>query len=357
MASGQRVIIGNALDVLKTLPEESIDCVVTSPPYFNLRSYGTDPVTWDDGQVCELGREEHYDDYIRHLCDIFDEVKRVLKPTGTLFVNLGDSYGGSGGNNTSTKDEASKWKAMKRHDPKRGKVINDYDKAKGQFRHKSLILIPQRFVVEMYERGWYVRNDIIWHKPSVVPNPVKDRFTVDHEYVFFFTKSDQYDFEQQREPLAGGTGGATRAKEYMNMNLDGKVIVKHNDVRKAPMHQWKTGGTRDLVMNNNNPERFAPSAGRNMRTVWTINPSGSDASSNDFEHIAKFPLELVRRMVSSGCPPGGTVLDPFCGSGTTLEYCRLNDIDAIGIEINPAYGKVAKERCMANVSQLEKWFP
>ena len=342
MTSEQRVIIGNAMDILKTLPDGSVDCVMTSPPYYGLRSYGEDTaVTWQT-QECEhewtnlgeipitavsdkntltstcegwkekvagmcskgslcgkcgawhgcLGMEPDADTYISHLCDIFDEVKRVLKPTGTCFVNIGDSYGGTG--NTGETDV----------DPKNPQGSSTAQKAKKNHRSKSLILVPQRFAIEMSERGWYVRNTIIWHRPAAMPASVKDRFTVDYEYVFFFTKNRDYYFNQILEPVKDKSG--------------------------------KSSGTRT------NPE------GRNKRCVWSINQSQSF-----LEHPAMYPIELVETPIKCGCPPNGTVLDPFCGSGTTLEYCRRNDINAIGIEINPEYGKMAKERCLSHYPQLE----
>ena len=175
-----KILKGHALDVLKTLPECSINTCVTSPPYWNLRDYKTNPVLWNDGWTGELGAEPDFNLYINHLCDICDEVKRVLKDDGTCFVNMGDTYGGSSLNCSyavKTKGKTSFLKDVD-HLQKVGHARGKYD--------KSLLLIPFRFAIEMQNRGWTVRNVIIWHKPNAVPASVKDRFTCDFEYVFFY---------------------------------------------------------------------------------------------------------------------------------------------------------------------------
>lgn len=172
-----KIIQGDALAVLKTLPSESVNCVVTSPPYWALRDYGV------EGQ---LGLENTSEEYIYKLCDIFDEVKRVLRKDGTCWVNIGDTYWGGGNNRGSSPDNLSDKQYSNRG--ARGQVQNEWDNS---YQAKSLCLIPFRFAIEMVNRGWILRNTIIWHKPNCMPSSVKDRFTVDFEYVFFFTKSNK----------------------------------------------------------------------------------------------------------------------------------------------------------------------
>ena len=169
-----QIIEGNSLTVLKTLPDESVNCCVTSPPYWSLRDYGV------EGQ---LGLEKTFEEYITKLCNIFDQVKRVLRKDGTCWVNLGDTYNASGGCGW-TGLESKNWEQKaKPHNIK-------------TYPAKSLCLIPQRFAIEMVNRGWICRNTIIWHKPNCMPSSAKDRFTVDFEYLYFFVKSKKYWFEQ-----------------------------------------------------------------------------------------------------------------------------------------------------------------
>lgn len=276
--SNQQVIIGNSLDVLRSMESESIDVCVTSPPYWALRDYGSDPVDWGDWKG-QLGLEPSPTDYINHLMMIFDEVKRVLKPSGACWVNIGDTYSTNAGQKYS------------------GNFINGKraveSKASGKFdtgtiREKSLCQIPSRFAIAMSDHGWILRNECIWHKPNPMPVSVSDRFTVDYEKFFFFTKEPRYYFKQQKEP-------------------------KHS--------------------------KFGLTDERNKRTVWTIPVSVSRE-----EHCAMFPPNLIETPIQACCPQGGIVLDPFCGSGTTLEYCYKHDIDAIGIEINPAFKPTIDKR-------------
>jgi len=177
----QDLIQGDCLEVLKTLPSESVDCVMTSPPYWALRDYGV------EGQ---LGLEPTFQEYINKLCDIFDEVKRVLKKEGTCWVNISDTY--SGNKEGKTDNKVSNYLKD---------TTKNLHKKRGNYPDKCLCCIPDRFKIEMVNRGWICRNEIIWHKPNCMPSSVKDRFTVDFEKIFFFTKSKKYYFETQYEPL------------------------------------------------------------------------------------------------------------------------------------------------------------
>jgi len=196
-----KIYQGHVLDVLGTFPASSIDCVITSPPYWGLRDYGIEPVIWDSIDSCKhewgselitkqsggdiskhwkgnLGLEPDFNLYIKHLCDIFDEIKRVLKPYGTIWVNMGDCYNSSNGFVRCTED----WKRGGRREG------SESEKAISNISQKCLCMIPQRFAIEMINRGWILRNVLIWHKPNCMPSSVKDRFTVDFEYVYFFVK-------------------------------------------------------------------------------------------------------------------------------------------------------------------------
>lgn len=290
-----KTLQGDALEILKKMESQSVDCVITSPPYFNLRDYGV------DGQI---GLESTPTEYISKLADIFDEVKRVLKDEGTLWVNLGDTYAGNKKGKTDNK-------------------VSDYlkghstgiNKKLGTFRPKTLLQIPSRFAIEMTDRGWILRNRLIWHKPNVMPTSVKDRFTIDYEDVFFFVKEPKYYFEQQLEPLA-------------------KVSVLRSEYG---LKTDKANGKRLEV--NKMGNRFVNPKGRNKRTVWSI-----PTSSSKISHIAMFPQKLVEPMVLAGCPVGGVVLDIFMGSGTTGVVAKKLDRNFIGIDISPKYCQIARSR-------------
>ena len=204
-----KIINGNSLEVLKTIPDNSIDCCITSPPYWGLRDYGHDE---------QLGSEKHFKDFVNNLCNVFDEVKRVLKPSGTCFVNLGDTFSsdtkGTGGqSDKQLSNKGSRYEAKK------------FDT---EIPNKCLCLVPERFAIEMVDRGWTIRNQIIWHKPNQMPSSAKDRFTVDFEKVFFFVKQPTgYYFEQQLEPALTNENrpnGVERDRIY-DYNSKQKIIT------------------------------------------------------------------------------------------------------------------------------------
>lgn len=310
---------GDALTVLKTMPDESIDMVMTSPPYWGLRDYGV------DGQ---LGLEPDFRQYITNLCDIFDEVKRVLKPEGTCWVNLGDSYVGGKGASSGVYDQVRDGsrptlQIPAHHTGGKGKTRPADNRNLG-IAAKSLVQIPNRFAIEMTDRGWILRNEIIWHKPSTMPQSVKDRFTVDFEKLFFFTKSKKYHFTQQFEALAD---------PYRTNYAPGAGKLGANRDRND-------GDLSQRARNMTFPE------GRNKRTVWRINPKPFAEA-----HFAVYPEELCQTPILAGSPVAGTVLDPFTGSGTTgLVALRLAR-HFIGIELNPEYVAMAKKRLAAQNRQ------
>lgn len=195
-----------AREALKRMPDESVNCVITSPPYFNQRNYGT------EGQ---LGLEKTPEEYVKKLCDIFDDVKRVLRKDGTCWVNLGDCYGGAQGKNSGypdRKNERADVPQMKR----------DSRTA------KSLLCVPELFLIEMVKRGWLIRNKIIWWKPNVMPTSARDRFTIDYEMIYFFVKSKKYFFEQQFEPLENNSDVEYRQRLRKNKNYNLKEPYKNN---------------------------------------------------------------------------------------------------------------------------------
>ena len=354
-----KVYIGSCLDVLKTFPDESIDMCITSPPYWGLRDYGTEGQIWGGDPDCEhdftsssrtlhsgtlgtdtglphqknaynlnwevedktcgkcgawkgeLGLEPTPEMFINNLCDIFDEVGRVLRPQGSCWVNLGDSYC----RNPGQQDQSGKTGIKTFKYNYNFKHKKNYGSA---YKTKSLVQIPSRFAIEMTNRGWILRNEIIWHKPSCLPASVRDRYTVDFEKMFFFTKNPKYYFKQQIEPVKDVS--LKRAEYGLNQTDNSQKAVNVQDMKKM--------GTRFV-----NPD------GRNKRTVWHINT----ASFKD-AHFAVYPPELIESPIDAGCPEGGVVLDPFFGSGTTAQVAMEQDKNWVGIELNPDYEKISQKR-------------
>ena len=251
--------------------------------------------------------------FIDNLCNIFDEVKRVLKPTGPCFVNLGDTYGtGSGGSNTNSPKQLSNEGSLLGR-----KTAKGYD--------KCLLMIPERFAIEMVGRGWILRNQIVWHKPNQMPSSATDRFTVDFEKIFFFVKQQKYYFEQQLEKsLWADTDSRSKVKGGVKSN------------GKSASGEYATSKVA-----------YREDGMRNMRTVWSVNTNGtSDA------HFATYPQTLVERMLKAGCPEQGLVIDPFFGSGTTGIYARKSNRNYLGIELNPEYVKIAENRLYKEIGMF-----
>lgn len=293
MTDKNKIYEGDALKVLKTFPDNFIDCVVTSPPYYNLRDYETEN---------QIGQEETPDKYIENLINIFNEIKRILKNSGSCWINIADSYSSN----------------------------------------KSLYCIPFRLAIRMTDNGWILRNTIIWKKTNSMPSSASDRFTNDFEYLFFFVKSESYYFKKQYEDFAEST--FTRIKYGLNsQKLKSKKYAINND--KWP--RW----TNDIEN----------SKGRNMRSVWEISTEKFHG-----EHFAVFPEKLIKIPIDATCPEKietnnsftlsevnndgrkeyekGIVLDPFMGSGTTALVALKQNKNFIGIELNPEYIKIAEKR-------------
>lgn len=313
------ILQGDALTVLKTLETESIDCVVTSPPYWALRDYGV------EGQ---LGLEPTFQEYISKLCDIFDEVKRVLKKEGTCWVNIGDTY--SGNKEGKTDNKVSDYLKS---------TTTNLHKKKSTVAEKSLCQIPSRFAIEMCNRGWILRNRVVWHKPNAMPSSVTDRFSVDYEDFFFFVKSKKYYFEQQFVPYAPASDARYRQALRAGKSYVTKEPYKNNtpysgNYKRGTGSVASRGDDGDgLVVGGSNPQ------GRNMRSVWTINTKPLKEA-----HFATFPEALIETPIKAGCPVGGICLDPFFGAGTTGIVAKKQGKYYIGIELNEEYIQIAEKR-------------
>jgi len=267
-------------------------------------------------EPAELGLESTFQEYITKLCDIFDEVKRVLKKKGTCWVNIGDTYGNSNqaGTKTFGNPEFNKNRPSREATKTPKKNIKGYD--------KCLLQIPSRFAIEMTNRDWILRNELIWHKPNCMPSSAKDRFTVDFEKIFFFSKNKKYYFEQQLEPHKEVSIKARNSKLNQTTNIGANksaVNVQLGDEKRG--------------------NRFIPEGGRNKRCVWKITTKPFKEA-----HFAVYPPELCETPIKAGCPQGGIVLDPFFGAGTTGVVAKKLGRDYIGIELNPEYIKIAEKR-------------
>lgn len=307
-----RILCGDACQILSRLPEESVDCVVTSPPYWLLRDYG---------MKSQLGREGGFQEYIGNLCDVFDQVQRVLKESGTCWVNLGDTY--SPGSGTG-------WRGLvDTQQVKNSQSARSTDQVAACLPRKCLLQIPSRFAIEMTKRGWILRNEIIWWKPNAMPSSVKDRFTVDFEKIFFFVKSQRYFFTQQFDAVQDKNRLARRL-----VNPTGKRKWKSAQGRVNTINPKTAEASRKRILDK----------GLNKRCVWPI-------ATRPFadEHFAVYPPALIETPIKAGSPEGGIVLDPFIGSGTTALVARQLGRSFIGIELNPVYVKMAQKRLSQQV--------
>lgn len=340
-----RIIQGDCIEGLRTLPDASVHCCVTSPPYWGLRDYG------HDGQI---GLEATPEAYVARMVEVFREVRRVLRDDGTLWLNLGDSYCSQGGERKygSSDGETGRGDAPgKRLSNVSGFGDGTWDwiesnqtddwatdewlaelraKRAAFLKPKDLVGIPWRVAFALQADGWWLRQDIIWHKPNPMPESVRDRCTKAHEYVFLLTKSERYfyDAEAVSEPAAyaGQTGCFSGSKNASRAAVAGR----------------KPSG-------NERPEagRVAVSDRRNRRSVWTITTKPYSGA-----HFAVMPADLVEPCIKAGCPEGGTVLDPFAGSGTTLAVAAELGRSGIGCELNPEYIQLANQRIAKSKAKM-----
>ena len=289
----ETILCGDALEQLRTLEPDSVHTCVTSPPYYNLRDYGT---------AGQIGAEATPEEYIENLVKVFREVQRVLRPNGTLWINIGDSYATRSGAQPPTNT-----RNIHGHTAKQ---------LPAGYKYKDLMGIPWMLAFALRTDGWHLRQDIIWAKPNCMPERVRDRCTKSHEYIFLLSKSDRYYFDAAAisEPIA-----EINVTRYLK-SFGGK-------------------GYRNEV----------PNLRRNKRDVWTIGTGGFKGA-----HFAVFPEKLVEPCILAGCPEGGLVLDPFAGSGTTGVVAKHLARNFIGIELNPEYCRMADERIRAATVQHEQ---
>jgi DNA modification methylase len=313
---------GDALTVLRTLPAASVQCCVTSPPYWGLRDYGV------EGQ---LGLEKTPDAYVERLVGIFAEVRRVLRTDGTCWVNLGDSYARDARKGQHKPGDSGKQAGV--YDRGGGRARATMDFTTSGFKPKDLIGIPWMVAFSLRKEGWYLRSDIVWAKPNVMPESVTDRPTKAHEYVFLLSKSERYfyDADAIREPHASSYSRDAIAKAGQ---IGGARPVGNNFSKES---RRKDGATTPRTR----AERAAllNPLGRNARSVWTIHTKPYRGA-----HFAVFPEELPRRCISAGSRPGDVVLDPFAGSGTTCAVAKSLGRNFLGIELNETYTALAEKR-------------
>ena len=309
---------------LKQLDDQSVDMVITSPPYWALRDYGIDK---------QFGLQPTFKKYVEQLLNLFDEIKRVLKDNGTAWINLGDTYYGGG---TGQDKSMSHGKYVKDHFKGIANALNSRDK-NFDYKSKCLCMVPERFAVGMVDRGWILRNQIIWWKPNAMPHPVKDRFTVDFEKLFFFSKKKDYYFETQREPVKEDSiKRACRGRKHKSQSSCGQWQSEYSGYEDME-ERYKKGELRGVHKD-----------GRNKRTVWEIT-----LKQGKYNHCAPYPIELVETPILAGCPEKGIVLDPFMGSGTTAIACLKNNRRFIGFELNPEYAKICMDRVKPLISQTK----
>ena len=296
---------GDALEILRQLPDGSVHTCVTSPPYWGLRDYGV------EGQI---GLEKTPEEYVEKLVAIFREVRRVLRDDGTLWLNLGDCYT-SGGRATRAPDRKSGAREMDVRPP-----------TPFGLKPKDLVMIPFRVALALQADGWYVRSTIIWYKPNCLPESVKDRPTTAHEYIFLMSKSPRY---------------------YYDADAIAEEATGRDPGNKSHKHEI-LGGTKAGLCN------IGPKTRRNKRSVWTI-PTRPFKEA----HFAVFPPDLIEPCILAGSPPDGVVLDPFFGSGTTGLVAQKHGRQWIGVELNPEYIRIAEERLgnikMVANTETEAW--
>lgn len=323
---------GDALTLLRAMPNESVQCVVTSPPYFGLRNYK---------MAGQTGLEKDPAVYISALVAVFSEIRRVLAKRGTLWINCGDSYAGSWGNQGRKETRGGQRPVngpmMQNLRPYPNEVNTGTIPKDSGLKPKDLIGIPWSLAFALRADGYYLRSDIIWSKSNAMPSSILDRPTTAHEYLFLLSKSARYyyDTDAIREPQAVGWNGSS-------FN-DKRDVELHPDVGKKPRKALALVGSHGTIGNDGNgmrmPEKWNNPLGRNKRSVWTIATQPCPV-----EHFAAFPEDLVRPCILAGSRVGDTILDPFSGSGTTGAVAIGLQRNFIGLELNPDYCEMAKRR-------------
>lgn len=298
MDSRTKIMIGDCTESLKSMGDGIIQTCITSPPYFGLRDYGV------DGQI---GLEKNPSDYVNKMVEVFSEVRRVLRDDGTLWLNIGDSYSAVRGGDHGYKD---------------GRKNRSERKAAGLVgRPKNLLGIPWKVAFALQADGWFLRQDIIWHKPNPMPESVRDRCTKAHEYIFLFSKSPKYYFDNDaiKEP-----------SKYPN---DNRKARQKKEIYDSMM---SGNGQKFSAINPNNAKTYEK---RNKRSVWTVTTKPFKGA-----HFATFPPDLIEPCILAGSKPGDLILDPFAGSGTVGQAALMHGRRSILCELNPEYEKLIIER-------------
>ena len=317
---------GDARETLAEMPADSVDCVMTSPPYFGLRDYG------DDGQI---GIESSLDEYIVNLVSVFDELHRVLKPTGSFWLNLGDSYAGSWGNHgtrngeqrevtTEKVDRSSQWEGYADGRPATSTV---------NLPNKCKMMVPHRVAMALVDSEWILRNDVVWKKPNPMPHSVKDRLNTTFEYVFHFVQQGDYhyDLDAIREPHTSDPSRKT-------FSYGDRTKYDEGDASRT---------TRGLHSESAGEVAFHD-GGKNPGDVFEVTTKPYPDA-----HFAVYPKELCEKPIKATCPEDGVVLDPFAGAGTTCLAARELGRRFIGIDLNPEYVAMAQARVGVDVDQPE----
>ena len=324
------------METLSSLEEKSVNTCVTSPPYWGLRDYGTGewiggdpncthkgkPKCPDCGAVRkdeQLGLEQTPEKFVENLVKLFREVKRVLRDDGTVWLNLGDTYYNYRSDGKYPKQTVSKTK----------QDLPEFSTARGNkldgLKSKDLIGIPWRVAFALQADGWYLRQDIIWNKPNPMPESVKDRCTKSHEYIFLLSKSKNYYFDNE----AIKENSTESSKNRLSQNIEGQ--------KGSSRVPYKTNGNMNAVGGET----------RNKRSVWTVTTKPYSEA-----HFATYPHDLIIPCILAGCPEGGTVLDPFGGSGTTAQVASNLNRNAILCELNPDYVDIAEKRLNENLGMF-----
>jgi DNA modification methylase len=327
-----RILQGEALAELQKLPEASVHCIVSSPPYWRQRDYG---------MAGQLGLEQTPEEYVDRLTAIFAECRRVLKPEGTCWVNIGDKWasGGNGGGGSFMEQRSEAWAHVKANKGWRSPPTG--------YKDKDLVGVPWMLAFAMRAEGWFLRQCNIWAKPNCMPESVTDRSTAAHEYVFHFSKQNDYWYDADAARTPPAPASETRLAQNVEAqegsdraNGGGKTNGPMKDVRRTDKqrgHSRKHNGFNDRW--DAMPVAEQRAMGANLRSVWWISPAQYREG-----HYAVMPDALAEICIAAGCPAGGTVLDPFGGAGTTGLVADRMGRDAILIELNPEYAAMAKRR-------------
>jgi len=304
------IFCGDALGVLKSMDDCSVQCCITSPPYWGLRDYGNDS---------QLGLEKTPEEYVGKMVEVFRAVRRVLKDNGTVWLNLGDSYAGNCSRSSTGRQGMG--------DEREG----IFTKTGYGLKPKDLVGIPWRVAFALQSDGWYLRQDIIWHKPNPMPESVTDRCTKSHEYIFLLSKNAKYYYNNEaiKEPVKEVS---LKRSEY-GWNSD-RPSTKNASMGGNGIHTEKMG------------TRFVNPNGRNKRSVWTVTTKPYKEA-----HFATYPIALIEPCILAGTDKGDTILDPFFGAGTTGVAAYKHDRKFVGIELNPEYCEIAKQRIEQELSQ------